>query len=375
MTVRIFKDQRSPSLTDTIKIDGVAFDLAGSTVKLRMRAENSAVLKIDTAATPVVAATTTAGGDQILPYGVITVASTTGFLSEGSLNVAGQDVTYTAITPTTFTGCKGGTGTITNGAAVAQKGGVRYDWAAVDVDTPGDWLGWWRVTLPSALTQDTLEFPVEILEHADQTASLCTLADVREQLKMDANIRGDDPRIEVFIEVASQQIMKEYRREFAPATEASLRILTLRPNVLDAVFFDPYDLRAATLVRLNPEEASPTTLVADTDYMLLPFGGDQDGVYTHMQLSGVGFGSAINGSFGFSQIEITGDWGYETVPHPVRQACALTVISWLRRDVSGFATILADDIQSSAPDLPSNYSIPPAARRLLNPYRRKRLIY
>lgn len=102
MTLRIFKGNRSPSLTDTIRIDGVPFDLTGSTVKFRMRQVGSSTLKVDTAASVVLAAT----------------------------------------------------------------GQVEYLWAALDVDTAAVYLGWWQVTLPGGNLQNTPEFVVEIDDNA-----------------------------------------------------------------------------------------------------------------------------------------------------------------------------------------------------------------
>lgn len=100
--VELFKNNRSPSLPDTITVDGAAFPLTTSTVKFQMRNEATDTLKVDAAATVV----------------------------------------------------------------DAPSGAVRYDWQAADVDTAGRFMGWWHVTLPSGFTQDTPEFIVQINEHS-----------------------------------------------------------------------------------------------------------------------------------------------------------------------------------------------------------------
>ena len=101
MSVSIYTGTRAPSLTDTITVNGAAFDLSGCTVDLRMRPVGSDTLKVDAAATVVSAA----------------------------------------------------------------AGTVRYDWASADLDTPGSYRAWWRVTLASAKVQESAEFDVEVLEH------------------------------------------------------------------------------------------------------------------------------------------------------------------------------------------------------------------
>lgn len=65
-------------------------------------------------------ATTIAAGSNgaVLPQATINVASTTHFPSTGNVIIAGSQIHYTGITSTTFTGCTGGTGTLTTGEAV-----------------------------------------------------------------------------------------------------------------------------------------------------------------------------------------------------------------------------------------------------------------
>jgi hypothetical protein len=77
-----------------------------------------------------------------LPQGTLTVASTSGFASSGNLVVTTdlgvEVVAYSAIgSGTTFTGCTGGYGKLTNGAAVTQpmipnNSDTTYDWNIAD---------------------------------------------------------------------------------------------------------------------------------------------------------------------------------------------------------------------------------------------------
>ncbi|MBV9607014.1 MAG: hypothetical protein JO027_18015 [Solirubrobacterales bacterium] len=71
-----------------------------------------------TAGCQIPAESTTTNGDQTLPEATVTVASTAGFPTAGTLNVGGQTVTYTGVTATTFTGAAGGSGAIPSGSAV-----------------------------------------------------------------------------------------------------------------------------------------------------------------------------------------------------------------------------------------------------------------
>lgn len=84
---------------------------------------------------PAATTLTNAPGSVILPLGgaAYPVNDTTAFRASGRFYVRGQIVTYTGKTPTTFTGCIGGTGTIPDDTPVYQ-GGVGLGKASIGHD-------------------------------------------------------------------------------------------------------------------------------------------------------------------------------------------------------------------------------------------------
>jgi hypothetical protein len=67
-----------------------------------------------------------ASNGATLPTGTINVVTTAGFDSSGTIKVVSsngtQTITYTNITGTSFTGCSGGTGTLSTGGLVTEPG-------------------------------------------------------------------------------------------------------------------------------------------------------------------------------------------------------------------------------------------------------------
>lgn len=169
MALRIAKDARSPSLTDTLTVDGTAFDLSGSTVKFKMRAVGSATLKVNAAATVVSAA----------------------------------------------------------------AGTVRYDWASADTDTAGDYLGWWEVTLGSGKVQEHPEFAIEVQGHSLGAGLLCEVAEVRSFLQKPTGDREQDTAIANAIAAASELIHMHTGREFvAVGTNPATRLFEISDYVI-----------------------------------------------------------------------------------------------------------------------------------------------
>src|SRR5947209_7414114 len=99
---------------------------------------------------------------------------------------------------------------------------------------------------------------------------LTDLDGVRAFLQYNASDVDQDPVIEGMITAASRSILEELEREFAPATNAETRrfVFDLREPRLA---LSPYDLRAATAIVLNPQEAPGTPLTEWADYELAPY--------------------------------------------------------------------------------------------------------
>ena len=329
MPIQHTKGNRSPSLYDTIRIDKQPFDLTGSTVKFKMRAEGSNTLKVDTAAS-VMAGSTTLTGTHELPLGTLTVASTSGFLSAGALLVGGtQLVNYEAITATTFLGCSRGTGVFIGGTSVAQIGGVRYDWAANDVDTSAEYLGWWEVTLPSLKTQDTPEFEFVVVEHVAASPTLYVQV---EEFKSTIELSGtsfSDEDVKVALRSSCRAIDEICARRFYPDADAA-QVRYYSPANYWTLEIDDI----VTITTLKTDDAGDGTFentwTLNTDYNAEPLNAAAEG-RPWDKLCVHPTGTHIFPANFPRSVELTGKFGWSTVPAQVEEATTLLAHRLLKR--------------------------------------------
>lgn len=258
-----FKGNRSPSLTDTIRVDGSPFDLTGSTVKLKMRPERSSTLKVNTAAT--------------------------------------------IVAPT--------------------LGTVRYDWAAIDVDTTGDFICWWEVTLPSAKVQETPEFILSIRDHA--TTDPTNYVE-REDLKRTLSLTGmsfADADIDLAVSAASRAVERYTGRRFYPDLDANqVRFYTAAGRQWVPVD-DMITLTGLVLDwdQDNVYEQDWTALTAQ--WMLEPRNAVADGVpFTAIRGRG-----SWEFPLGAGAVRVTGKFGWATAPVQVVEATGLVASRLLNR--------------------------------------------
>lgn len=298
MALRIAKDTRSPSLTDTLTVDGVAFALTTSTVKFKMRAVGSATLKVDSAAVVV----------------------------------------------------------------SAPAGTVRYDWAAADVDTAGDYLGWWEVTLPGGKVQDHPEFAIEIQAHAMASGLLAEVAEVRDFLQKPSGDREQDTAIANALSAASSLICEWAGREFiALGTNPATRLFEIG-GYARAREIPISDLSAVptAVSTIDADGATVETLTVADDIVALPLVRKPWQPITSLRIRPSA--ASLSASY---LLSVTGTWGFPTVPEDVKQACIVTVGIWIRRDVQAFAsTFNLDENRVERPR-----ALPSAARDMLTRYR------
>jgi hypothetical protein len=166
--------------------------------------------------------------------------------------------------------------------------------------------------------------------------ALITLDDARAYLTLEDGDIDDDGELAALIEAASAQIMGWTERQFAPTAAAATRVFAYDHSGFLSLANN--DLRTVTSITIGIE--NPVTLTS-SEYALRPK-PSRDGVYTHLLI----YGHRFPGCYGYHQhghahardteVTITGDWGYATVPKDVELACKMQVAVWQRKDRMAF---------------------------------------
>jgi hypothetical protein len=261
-----FVGNRTPSYTKTLAVNGVPVDLTGATVTFSMR-----------------------------PVGTST------------LKVTAQPVTVV-------------------GSPLA--GNVRYDWAAADVDTAGQYLAWFTVT-NAGKTQDVGETVLEFRAHANANVYL-----ELEQLKSSLELSGQtfaDQDMRLAAGAASRAVDRLTGRRFwLDSGTSNVRYYT--PEQIRFLQID--DLATLTSVAIDRGGSGTytETWVNGTDFVLEPLNATSEipaRPYEWLrvrQLSGRWLPTYIEKS-----VQVTGQFGWLTVPDDVRAAASILAAKLLRR--------------------------------------------
>lgn len=261
-----WKGNRNPSIEETITVDGAPYDLNGATVRFKMRPVGSATLKVDQLA------------QVVTPPG-------------------------------------------TNGQ-------VRYDWAAADVDTAGQFLVWWEITR-AGKTQDLNEALIEFRAHDDGQLYI-----ELEQLKSTLNLTGDtfaDQDIQLAILAASRSIDQDCGRRFYPDADAN-QVHYYAP--LSERFVRIDDLVELTSLKTDPngDATYAYTWTLGSDFTLEP--SDAVALGHPWQLIRKNALAAYTFDFavGYANpIKVTGRFGWLAVPPQIQQATVIRAGRLLKR--------------------------------------------
>ena len=188
----------------------------------------------------------------------------------------------------------------------------------------------------------------------------CSLQDVKSALRLTDNV--DDGLLEKAIESASRRIDGYCGRFFYKSTSTSINIYPINEYLLRM----PQDLATSTVtikIDTTANGTYATTLTQGVDYILEPTDAVlQSRPYLNARMvGGATFPLFVTPSF--PTVQVTAQWGWNTVPDDVNQACVLLAMRQFARlnaalGVVGFAD-MAITVRAVDPDV----------RDLLSPYK------
>jgi hypothetical protein len=182
------------------------------------------------------------------------------------------------------------------------------------------------------------------------------------------NLVQDTSLLDDVVTSSSRMIDRYCGREFFQTTEA--RTFATSDDIYTLGFGSFNDLVSVTTLKTDPTGAGVySTTIGATSFQLLPYNAPQASEpYTDLQLLGGVQWPVPTFNMRQNTVEITGVWGWPSVPLDVKQACRIIVaeISKMQESplgVAGFGEFGVMRVSKT---------MPPRAMQLLAPYRHGR---
>jgi len=162
------------------------------------------------------------------------------------------------------------------------------------------------------------------------TDGYATLSDVKAALRITDNV--DDSLLEISIEAASREIDGWCERVFTSSTATRI----YRPT--DVFSVDVDDLQSITTLKTDSDGDGVFDVTWETtDYQLNPLNGIAGGISTpYTQVRAIGeylfpIYEPRNVNANEASIQITGVWGWASIPTAVKQACIILSMRQFKR--------------------------------------------
>lgn len=237
----------------------------------------------------------------------------------GTILADGAPVNLTGATVTFYMRPVGSaTPKVTAGAAVvdnATTGDVHYSWAAADVDTPGAFVGWWRVTQAGGQYEETPEFGILITAHAPAASGEYVSASELKQTLGLADKAFADADVQRAVEAAKLAVDQRTGRSFTLGAAGEARTFYTPAEA----YAEIDDLNLLTSVTVNGTAITlGTHFRTESEKNGWPIG-------TLVALPGYVFPTKT------APIVVTGTWGWPSVPADVKSAALIIAARVLKR--------------------------------------------
>lgn len=187
-------------------------------------------------------------------------------------------------------------------------------------------------------------------------SALCSLEDVKQYLNLESEVDQDDLLIRL-VNAASEAIITVTQREFASSgITPEMRVFDVRDAYLGSYLYIGDFSDVDEVVIKNDLDEIVTTMDLD-NVVLYPRNRRPWEPYRALRLRGQTLGD-------LDYVEVTGTWGFVSIPEEIRQAAIVTASLWYARDIERFGATFS--ISQDHVELPR--AIPPQVSDTISRY-------